>query len=212
MNAVEQLQKMSETKRREAAAKAYRYLADHEEGEKVICPTCGDKFPADTFSVINEHGTKVCARCVFVIALYATNGITKTLKDGTLAPEKLNSKFRKILEDEFYINPVEAYRKYLGDMIRKEEKHFRIVDVPAEDFRKVQSGDFPFFLMTEQDAKQYNIQAGENLTLRNAYNHDETLTRQIYAVQRIPGKAARKYAGNPKRKYVCFIPAEEGAA
>lgn len=207
MNIREELEKMSETKRREAYAKAYRYLAEQEKGEKQICPTCGDRFPADTFTGINDRGTKICARCVFVIALYRTNGIEKKLSDGCLVPDKLNSKFRKILETEFYVNPVDAYQKYLGEMIREEEKHFRIIDIPGAEYERITAGEWPFHLFTESDVKAYNLREGEDLTLRNADRPGEQFTRQIYAMSRIPGKAAKKYAGNPKRKYACFVPA-----
>lgn len=207
MDVREELAKMSETKRREAYAKAYRYLADQEEGAKAICPTCGDKFPENTFTGINEQGTKICARCVFVIALYRTNGIEKKLSNGCLAPEKLNSRFRKILETEFYVNPVDAYQSHLGDMIRQEEKHFRIIDIPEQEYTKITAGEWPFHCFTEEDVKTYNLLQGEKVTLRNSGKPAETLTREIYAIQRIPGKAAKKYAGNPKRKYACFIPA-----
>ena len=207
MTIQEEMAAMSETKRREAYAKAYRYLADQEAGEKAVCPMCGDRFPADTFSYINDRGTKVCARCIFVIALYNAAGITKKLNDGCLAPAKLNSKFQKILEEEFYVNPVDAYQKYLGEMIKKEEKYFRIIDIPGAEYDRIISGDWPFHLFTESDVKAYNLQEGEKLTLRNADNPGEQFTRQIYAMSRIPGKAAKKYAGNPKRKYACFVPA-----
>lgn len=207
MSIREEMAAMSETRRRAAYAEAYRYLAEQEAGEKTVCPTCGERFPADTFSSINDRGTKVCARCIFVIALYNANGITKKLDNGCLAPSKLNSKFQKILEEEFYVNPVEAYQKYLGDMIRQEEKYFRIVDIPGAEYDRIVSGQWPFHLFTEGDAKAYNLQEGEKLTLRNADKPGEQFTREIYAIQRITGKAAKKYAGNPKRKYACFIPA-----
>jgi hypothetical protein len=207
MDVREELAKMSETKRRQAYAKAYRYLAEQEDGEKTVCPTCGDRFPADTFTGINDRGTKICARCVFVIALYNANGITKKLTDGCLAPDKLNSKFRKILETEFYVNPVDAYQSHLGDMIRQEEKYFRIIDIPGDEYTQITAEDWPFHCFTEDDVKTYNLLQGEKITLRNADKPAEQFTREIYAIQRIPGKAAKKYAGNPKRKYACFIPA-----
>ena len=207
MNIREEMAAMSETRRRAAYAEAYRYLADQEAGGKTVCPTCGERFPADTFSAINDRGTKVCARCVFVIALYNAAGITKKLNDGCLAPSKLNSKFQKILEEEFYVNPVEAYQKYLGDMIRQEEKYFRIIDIPGDEYTQITAGEWPFHCFTEADVKTYNLTEGEKVTLRNADKPGEQFTREIYAMSRIPGKAAKKYAGNPKRKFACFIPA-----
>lgn len=207
MTVIDQLAKMSETKRRAVTADAYRYLAEQEEGEKAVCPLCGDKFPADTFTSINEQGTKVCARCVFIIALYQSNGITKKLSNGCLSPDKLNSKFQKILEEEFYIKPVDAYEKYLGKMIKEEEKHFRIMDIPGTEYAKITTGEWPFHLFTESDVKAYNIQQGAEITLRNADKPGEQFTRQVYAMQRITGKSAKKYSNNPKRKYACFIPA-----
>lgn len=204
---MERFRQLSETKRRAVAADAYRCLADQEDGEKAVCPTCGDKFPSDTFSVINEHGTKVCARCVFVIALYNANGIQKKLSQNCLTPEKLNSKFQKILENEFYLNPIKTYEKYLGNMIRQEEKHFRIIDIPGDEYTQITAGEWPFHCFTEADVKTYNLTQGEKITLRNADKPAEQFTREIYAIQRIPGKAAKKYAGNPKRKFACFIPA-----
>lgn len=207
MDKMDILMRMPEAKRRQTVADAYRYLAIQEKGEKIWCPTCGERFPEDNFSVINEQGTKVCARCVFVIALYASNGITKKLTDGCLAPEKLNNRYQKILTEEFYINPVKAYQKYLGKMIAEEEKHFRIIDIPATEYAQITAGEWPFHCFTEADVKTYNLLQGEKITLRNADKPGEQFTREIYAIQRIPGKAAKKYAGNPKRKYACFIPA-----
>ncbi len=172
----------------------------------MICPLCKGDFPEDTFSEINNEGTKGCPRCIFLIALYIENGIKKHLTEGCLMPDRINARFRKILEGEFYQNPAATYKKYLAGMIDREEAELRIIYLPTAEIRKIQN-DWPFVLLTPEQAEKYKPVPGANLTVR-----DEKITteirRRIYATHVLNKRQAAKY-GMKTRATACFIPPPE---
>ena len=204
----EEFAKLPAAKRRQIAEAVYREMLKTENGPTKHCFGCGDDFPVRTFCEINDNGDELCERCIFVLALYTQQGIKKRITAGNLNPHMLNSHFRKIVEEDFYLNQKAAYEKHLGDMIRAEEAKQRIIWIAADEIRKI-AADFPFYLMTDAEVRQFNPTEGEELTLRTnaaAAGQPDTIRRRIYAIRRIPARAARKYTGSPDRRNVCFIP------
>ncbi len=141
----------------------------------MICPLCKGDFPEDTFSEINDEGTKGCPRCIFLIALYIENGIKKHLTEGCLMPDRINARFRKILEEEFYPNPAATYKKYLAGMIDREEAELRIIYLPTAEIRKNAERLAVCFADTGAGRK---IQAGSRRKFddprRKNHNRDQT--------------------------------------
>ena len=204
----EEFSKMSAAKRRAIAGLVYRKMLESEPGSKKHCFGCGEDFPERTFCAINDNGDELCERCIFVLALYTQRGIKKQITAGILNPRMLNSQFRKIVEEEFYFDQTAAYKKYLGEMIRAEETDRRIIWITAEEIRKI-AADFPFYLMTDTEKQQFKPAEGIELTLRanpDDKGNPDTIRRRIYAIHRIPPRAAKKYTGDPTRRNVCFIP------
>ena len=168
------------------------------------CVLCGEKHFPDDMSLINNKGTKACPRCVFLIALYVKEGITKKLTNGCLVLDKLNAKFRKIILEEFHPHPKETYRKYLGDMIDAEENRLGIVRLSHEQFSAVQSGDYPFIFLNEDEAEKYQIRNGRVLNLQVGDNGDNRLEMSVVSHKLLTVKEAKKH-GFKGRKVVCFV-------
>ena len=204
----EEFAKLPAAKRRLIAGMIYREMLKKEAGPMKRCFGCGEDFPERTFCEINDNGDKLCERCIFVLALYTQQGIRKQITAGNLHPRTLNAQFRRIVEEDFYLNQTAAYEKYLGPMIRAEEAKNRIVWIAAEEIRKI-ADDFPFYLMTDAEVQTFSPTEGAELTLRtrNAEaGQPDTIRRRIYAIRRIPARAAKKYSGDTARRNVCFIP------
>lgn len=200
--------KLPAAKRREVASLVYTAILKQEPGPRKHCFACGEDFPERTFSEINDEGDKVCERCIFILALYAQNGIKKKITAGNLHPRTLNAKFRKIVEEDFYMDPAAAYQRFLGAMIQEEERKQRIIWITPAEIRKI-ADDFPFFLMTDAEFQQFRPEEGADLTLRTRTpekGRPDTIRRRIYAIHKITGRAAKKYSGSADRKHVCFIP------
>ena len=197
--------------KRKVAKKCYSEALKAVQGPRKKCHACGDEFPESCFFSINDNGDKVCERCIFILALYIQNGIRKKVSSGNLHPEKLNAQFRKIVEEEFYIDPKKAYKTYLGEIIKKEEEDRRIIWITGKEFHRIKN-DFPFFLMTEEEVSTYHPAESVEITLRTEdplNGEEDTLKRRIYMMHKITAKAAKKYSGNAKRRFVCFVPPEE---
>lgn len=171
------------------------------------CITCYGEFPEDTFSAINDDGTKVCARCVFLIALYHVRGIKKTFQAGCLHPDALNSEFKKIIKTEFNKNPHAAYKKYLGGMIREEEEKRRIIYIDEPMFDRI-AADFPFCPLKDDDFKRFQPVPGEPITLK-VQNTEKEIIRTVYAVNKILARTAKAYGLDTKARNICFIPPAE---
>lgn len=204
----EEFAKLPATKRRQIAGMIYREMLKTENGPTKHCFGCGEDFPARTFCEINDNGDELCERCIFILALYTQQGIEKRITAGNLHPRLLNSHFRKIVEEDFYLNQKAAYEKHLGSMIRAEEAKKRIIWIAAEEIRKI-ADDFPFYLMTDAEVQKFNPAEGAELTLRTraaGAGQPDTIRRRIYAIRRIPARAAKKYSGDTTRRNVCFIP------
>lgn len=205
---LEEVERLPETKRREVKSLLYRAMLKEENSPMKRCPACGEDFPVRTFGTINDEGTEVCERCVFVLALYQENRIRKQFKEGGLHPSLLNAKFRKILEEEFYVNQREAYHKHLGGMIRREEEKQRIIWIDGAEIRRIKA-DFPFYLMTDDEVQRFHPEEGAELCLRyeeEGSKPDIVLKRRIYAMHRIPARTAKRYCGRTDRRTVCFLP------
>lgn len=168
------------------------------------CILCGEMHLPEDMSLINDKGTKACPRCVFLIALYVKEGITKKLTNGCLVLSKLNAKFRKIVLEEFHPHPKETYRKYLGEMIDAEENRLGIVRLTTEQFTAVQSGEYPFVFLSEEEAEKYKIKPGRVLNLQVGDNGDNRLERSVYSSRLLTVKEAKKH-GYKQRKVVCFV-------
>lgn len=175
-----------------------------------VCILCGGKHFPEDMSLINDKGTKACPRCVFLIALYVKEGINKKLSKGCLMLEKLNAKFRKIIQEEFYPHPKETYRKYLGQMIDEEENKLGIVRLTSEQFTAIQSGEYPFVFLSEEEAEKYKIAPGRVLNLQVGDNGDNRLERSVYSSRLLTVKEAKKH-GYKGRRVVCFV-TEKGSA
>ena len=169
-----------------------------------VCILCGEKHLPEDMSLINNKGTKACPRCVFLIALYVKEGITKKLTNGCLVLSKLNAKFRKIILEEFHPHPKETYRKYLGEMIDAEENRLGIVRLTAEQFTAVRSGEYPFIFLSEEEAEKYNIKPGRVLNLQVGDDGANRLERKVFSSRLLTVKEAKKH-GYKQRKVVCFV-------
>lgn len=169
-----------------------------------VCILCGGKHLPEDMSLINDKGTKACPRCVFLIALYVKEGITKKLTKGCLMVDKLNKKFRKIVLEEFHHHPKETYRKYLGEMIDEEENRLGIVRLTAEQFSAVQTGEYPFVFLSEEEAEKYKIVPGRVLNLQVGDDGENRLERSVYSSRLLTVKEAKKH-GYKRRKVVCFV-------
>lgn len=204
----QEFERLAPREKNEVARMIYGLMIGHDHTKKTKCPTCGDSFPEDSFVDVNGEGFKICPRCVFVLALYKQAGVEKQVFQGRhdLNPARLNARFRKILDEDYYRNPAEAYRKYLPDMIEAEEVEMRIIHVSEEQFRKVQSGSFPFLLFSDEDVAKYRLGKNVEITLESEGNGE--LKRTIYAMHRMPGRFAKKYSGSALKKNVCFLPEE----
>lgn len=178
-------------------------LAKENGSTLTVCPTCGEEYPNEDLSEINDEGTRCCPRCIFIIALYSVNGIKKRLSTNSLRPEALNSRFQKILKDEFYPHPKETYQKYLGAMIQEEEAKHRIIWVKKADLNKIRN-DWPFFFMTDDQVERFKPEDGAELTLKAQDSKDE-IKRRIYSHHRLTRKHAMKY-GLRTAATACFIP------
>ena len=168
------------------------------------CILCGEMHLPEDMSLINDKGIKACPRCVFLIALYVKEGITKKLTNGCLALSKLNAKFRKIILEEFHPNPKETYRKYLGEMIDAEENRLGIVRLTQQQFTAVKTGESPFVFLDEADAEKYKIKPGRVLNLQVGDNGSERLEMSVYSSKVLTVKEAKKH-GYKCRKVVCFV-------
>lgn len=171
------------------------------------CILCGDKQHAEDMSLINEQGTKACPRCIFLIALYHKEGINKKLSMGCLMLEKLNAKFRKIIQEEFNPHPKETYRKYLGEMIDEEENRLGIVRLTEEQFSAVAEKDFPFVFLDIAEAEKLELKQGRELTLQVGDNGSKRIARKIYSFTKFSARTARKY-GHKKSAVICYVPEE----
>ena len=168
------------------------------------CVLCGEKHLPEDMSLINNKGTKACPRCVFLIAMYVKEGITKKLTNGCLVLSKLNAKFRKIILEEFHPHPKDTYRKYLGEMIDAEENRLGIVRLSNEQFSAVRSGDYPFIFLNEDEAEKYQIKNGRVLNLQVGDNGDNRLVMSVVSHKLLTVKEAKKH-GYKGRKVVCFV-------
>jgi hypothetical protein len=168
------------------------------------CILCGEMHLPEDMSLINDKGTKACPRCVFLIALYVKEGITKKLTNGCLVLSKLNAKFRKIILEEFHPHPKETYRKYLGEMIDAEENRLGIVRLTSEQFTAIQSGEYPFVFLSEEEAEKYKIKPGRVLNLQVGDDGSNRLELSVYSSRLLTVKEAKKH-GYKKRKVVCFV-------
>ena len=168
------------------------------------CILCGDQQLAEDMSPINEKGTKACPRCIFLLALYHTLGIKKKLFSGSLMPHKLNSRFQKILQEEFYKKPKATYRKYLGSLIDEEEDKIGLIRMEEKDFNSVKDESFPFVFLDEAVANRLQIAPGRELNLQIGDDGSNRLQRKVFSSKLLSVKDARKY-GYKKKKVVCFV-------
>lgn len=172
------------------------------------CILCGEKHLPEDMSLINEKGTKACPRCVFLIALYVKEGITKQLTNGCLMVDKLNAKFRKIVLEEFHPHPKDTYRKYLGELIDAEENRLGIVRLTEQQFSAVEDESFPFIFLDVAQAEKYNIQKNRELTLQIGEDGSKRFSRKVYSFKKLTVKQAKVH-GFKRQKVVCFLPKEE---
>lgn len=194
---------MPAKKRRAVAAEAFLEMQGVYGENLKKCPFCHDSFPEKDFVPLD--GAKVCPRCVFVLALYSENKISKKITPGCLAPEKLNSTFRQILEEEYYLDPAGAYQKYLGRMLEEAEKLERIIRVKEDALARILSG-WEFLLLSPQRAKSFQAKEGEEIILRPDQGGEE-VKRKIYAIHKMPKKYALQY-GAKTAVTVLYIPKE----
>ena len=173
-----------------------------------VCLFCGEKYPADAMSVINDQGVTACPRCVFLIALYNEEGVKKTLKAGGLMPHKLNARFQKILKDEFYPHPKETYKKYLGRIIAEEESKIGLIRLSGKQHSAVRREDFPFVFLDVEEAERLDIHPGRLLSLQVGEDVSGRFSRKVWSSKLLTAKEARKH-GYKGRKVVCFVPSEE---
>lgn len=186
-------------------AERVQMLIDSDKEKRTeVCILCGGNHLPEDMSLINNKGTKACPRCVFLIALYVKEGITKKLSKGCLMVDKLNAKFRKIVLEEFHPHPKETYRKYLGEMIDEEENRLGIVRLTEQQFTAVKTGESPFVFLDEADAEKYKIKPGRVLNLQVGDNGSERLEMSVYSSKVLTDKEAKKH-GYKCRKVVCFV-------
>ena len=187
-------------RRRQVAAEAFREMQNLSGEEMKRCPTCLDYFPVRDF--VPYDTIEICPRCVFVMALYQKFKIKKKLASGGLAPGILNSSFRKILLEEYYLDPAGTYEKYLGEMIAEAEKQEKILRIKEEELSKILSG-WEVILLSPQKAKSFQFAAGDVITIRP--DHGEDLQRKIFATHQMPKKYAANY-GAKTAVTVLYIP------
>lgn len=170
--------------------------------KKVCCAGCRETFDADTMTDVarGDEIVLLCPRCVFVLALYISNGIKRDFEYGSLHPSVINSKYRKILENEFCKNPHEAYKKYLGKMIEDQEIKRRIIHVSEDVILNL--GKFPFVFVAPKEAGKFNFSPGVDVTLDAG---DLKITRKLYGFCNIAGRHLRKY-GQSSTRTVLFLP------
>ena len=204
----QEFERLAPREQNEVARKIYGLMIGQDHTKKTKCPTCGDSFPEDSFVDVNGEGFRICPRCIFVLALYKQAGVEKQVFQGRhdLNPDRLNARFRKILDEDYYRNPAEAYQKYLPEMIEAEEVKMRIIHVTEEQFTKVENGSFPFLLFTDADVAKYRLGKSVQITLEA--EGKTALKRTIYAMHKMPGRFAKKYSGSALQKNVCFLPEE----
>ena len=189
-------------RRRQVAAEAFKEMQNLSGEEMKRCPTCLDYFPVRDF--VPYDTIEICPRCVFVMALYQKFKIKKKLAPGVLAPGILNSNFRQILEEEYYLDPAGTYEKYLGEMIAEAETQEKILRIKEEELSKILSG-WEFILLSPQKAKSFPFSVGDVITLRP--EHGEDLQRKIFATHQMPKKYAANY-GAKTAVTVLYIPEE----
>ena len=130
--------------------------------------------------------------------------IKKKLFSGSLMPHKLNSRFQKILQEEFYKKPKDTYRKYLGSLIDEEEDKIGLIRMEEKDFNSVKDESFPFVFLDEAVANRLQIAPGRELNLQIGDDGSNRLQRKVFSSKLLSVKDARKY-GYKKKKVVCFV-------
>ena len=189
-------------RRRQVAAEAFKEMQNLSGEEMKRCPTCLDYFPVRDF--VPYDTIEICPRCVFVMALYQKFKIKKKLAPGVLAPGILNSNFRQILEEEYYLDPAGTYEKYLGEMIAEAETQEKILRIKEDALAKILSG-WEFILLSPQKAKSFHFAVGDVITLRRENGQD--IQRKIFATHQMPKKYAANY-GAKTAVTVLYIPEE----
>ena len=170
---------------------------------KVTCVGCNDKFEPDDLAEVSYDGHEsvmLCPRCVFIVALYHEWGVKKEWVVGGIHPSVVCSKIRKIVENEFYKDPVGTYKKYLGAMIARQEFESRVIHVPASVIEKI--NEFPFVFIDPGVAGKYKFARGVEVLLDAG---DLKLKRRIYGFTTIKSRYLKKY-GQPKTSVVLFLP------
>jgi len=169
---------------------------------KINCDGCFEKFDAETMTDVSRDGKNVmlCPRCVFILALYIENGYVREFECGSLHPNLINSKYKKILKEEFYKNPYEAYKKYLGKMIERQEIAHRILHVSKDVILNLEK--FPFVFLVPKDAEKYKFEHGVEVTLDAG---ELKTTRRLYFFRNIAGRYLKKY-GQTSDRTVLFLP------
>lgn len=169
---------------------------------KRCCDGCNDKFDVEDLSDVTNGGENMlfCPRCIFIVALYHERGIDKDWTRGSIHPSVISANVRKIVETEFYKNPVATYKKYLGAMIERQEVAARIVRVSADVIKHL--GEFPFVFMAPGDAKRYNLSRGDEIVLDAG---DVKVRRRLYGFSTIKARYLKKY-GQRETRTVLFLP------
>ena len=171
--------------------------------DKEVCIGCNGKYHSDSMTDVNTDGeelVRLCPRCVFIVALYIENGIEHRFTAGSLHPSMICSRYRKIVEQEFYKDPHATYLKYLGNMIRRQEAKRRILHVDESVIKRID--EFPFVFLPPEDAEKFDLKSGVDITL---VADDLRLTRKLYGHTKIEAKYLKKY-GQKKTSVVLFLP------
>lgn len=172
--------------------------------EKKTCDGCFEKFDEDVMTNVTNSDSSVallCPRCVFLIAMYLEDGIKREFIRGSLHPDVINSRYRKILKNEFYVDAHATYKKYLSRMINRQETKRRIIHVPEKVIKNL--AEFPFVFMNPGDDRKYNLEPGVEVTLTAG---DLKENRRVYGFNTIDGKYLKKY-GRTAKSLVLFLPA-----
>lgn len=169
---------------------------------KRCCDGCNDKFELEDLSDVTSGGENMlfCPRCVFIVALYHVNGVDKDWTRGSIHPSLISNKIRKIVENEFYKNPAATYKKYLGEMIERQEVAANIVHVSADVVNRLR--EFPFVFMAPADAERYKLERGAEVVLDAG---DVKVRRRLYGFTTIKGRYLKKY-GRCETSTVLFLP------
>lgn len=165
------------------------------------CDGCNEPCEETLLTDVTQDGDDMlfCPRCVFIVALYHENGIDKVWERGSIHPSFISNSVRKIVEKEFYKDPYGTYKKYLGNMIDRQEKRDCVIHVTDKVIDNITT--FPFLFLEPNEANKYHFKENTVVTLKS---ENKKLTRNLYGFRTIEAKYLKQY-GHKQTSTVLFL-------